>query len=104
MLLFSICIENLCPLNYIGYIWLTGSNKTSLDWQSRLRIAVGAARGLRYLHEDCRVGCIVHRDMRPKNILLTHDFEPQVSSFSFWTFQKALMSVLLHVDTNLNSL
>ncbi|XP_021283750.1 inactive protein kinase SELMODRAFT_444075-like isoform X2 [Herrania umbratica] len=60
---------------------LHGSNKTSLDWQSRLRIAVGAARGLRYLHEDCRVGCIVHRDMRPKNILLTHDFEPQVTDF-----------------------
>ncbi|MBA0747186.1 hypothetical protein Gogos_004116 [Gossypium gossypioides] len=56
---------------------LHGSNRASLDWQSRLRIAIGAARGLRYLHEDCRVGCIVHRDMRPKNILLTHDFEPQ---------------------------
>ncbi|TYJ28642.1 hypothetical protein E1A91_A06G014200v1 [Gossypium mustelinum] len=60
---------------------LHGSNRASLDWQSRLRIAIGAARGLRYLHEDCRVGCIVHRDMRPKNILLTHDFEPQVTDF-----------------------
>ncbi|OMO87660.1 hypothetical protein CCACVL1_08839 [Corchorus capsularis] len=60
---------------------LHGSDRSSLDWQSRLRIAIGAARGLRYLHEDCRVGCIVHRDMRPKNILLTHDFEPQVTDF-----------------------
>ncbi|MBA0661191.1 hypothetical protein Goklo_005512 [Gossypium klotzschianum] len=60
---------------------LHGSNRASLDWQSRLRIAIGAARGLRYLHEDCRVGCIVHRDMRPKNILLTHDFEPQTHDF-----------------------
>ncbi|KAK8708030.1 hypothetical protein V6N13_059077 [Hibiscus sabdariffa] len=60
---------------------LRGSNSASLDWQSRLRIAIGAARGLRYLHEDCRVGCIEHRDMRPKNILLTHDFEPQVTDF-----------------------
>ncbi|KAK8596777.1 hypothetical protein V6N13_001383 [Hibiscus sabdariffa] len=60
---------------------LHGSNRASLDLQSRLRIAIGAARGLRYLHEDCRVGCIVHRDMRPKNILLTHDFEPQVTDF-----------------------
>ncbi|KAE8729198.1 hypothetical protein F3Y22_tig00003725pilonHSYRG00073 [Hibiscus syriacus] len=57
------------------------SGRGSLDWQSRLRIAIGAARGLRYLHEDCRVGCIVHRDMRPENILLTHDFEPQVTDF-----------------------
>lgn len=50
-----------------------------LDWNSRLKIAIGVARGLRYLHEDCRVGCIVHRDLRPKNILLTHDFEPLVT-------------------------
>lgn len=60
---------------------LYGSNRASIDWQSRLRIAIGTARGLRYLHEDCRVGCIVHRDLRPKNILLTHDFEPQVTDF-----------------------
>lgn len=49
-----------------------------LGWSARQKIAVGAARGLRYLHEECRVGCIVHRDMRPNNILLTHDFEPLV--------------------------
>ncbi|KAB2619683.1 inactive protein kinase [Pyrus ussuriensis x Pyrus communis] len=51
---------------------------TLLDCESRLKIAIGATRGLRYLHEDCRVGCIVHRDLRPNNILLTHDFEPLV--------------------------
>ncbi|GAB2267361.1 hypothetical protein Dimus_002346 [Dionaea muscipula] len=56
-------------------------NKATLDLKSRLRIAIGAARGLRYLHEDCRVGCIMHRDMRPNNILLTHDFEPLVGDF-----------------------
>lgn len=53
-------------------------NRTPLDYESRLKIATGTARGLRYLHEDCRVGCIVHRDLRPNNILLTHDFEPLV--------------------------
>ncbi len=31
--------------------------------------------------EECRVGCIVHRDMRPNNILLTHDFTPMVGDF-----------------------
>ena len=53
-------------------------DKPVLEWSSRHKIATGAARGLRYLHEDCRVGCIVHRDLRPNNILLTHDFEPMV--------------------------
>jgi len=51
-----------------------------MAWHQRQKVAIGAARGLRYLHEDCRVGCIVHRDLRPSNILLTHDFEPMVIS------------------------
>lgn len=54
---------------------------TPLDWHSRLKIAIGTARGLRYLHEDCRVGCIAHRDLRPNNVLLTHEFEPLVADF-----------------------
>ncbi|KAL3677155.1 hypothetical protein R1sor_027103 [Riccia sorocarpa] len=60
---------------------LRGRDRAPLEWQSRRKIALGAARGLRYLHEECRVGCIVHRDMRPHNILLTHDFEPMVGDF-----------------------
>lgn len=50
-----------------------------MAWHNRMKTARGAARGLRYLHEDCRVGCIIHRDFRANNILLTHDFEPMVS-------------------------
>ncbi|KAK7815452.1 inactive protein kinase [Quercus suber] len=58
-----------------------GNNTTLLDWQSRLKIAIGTARGLRYIHEDCRVGSIAHRDLRPNNILLTHEFEPLIAGF-----------------------
>ncbi|XP_061961888.1 cysteine-rich receptor-like protein kinase 42 isoform X2 [Populus nigra] len=58
-----------------------GNKRAPLDWNSRLKIAIGTARGLRYLHEDCRVGCVVHRDMRPHNILVTHNFEPLVADF-----------------------
>ncbi|KNA08329.1 hypothetical protein SOVF_163600 [Spinacia oleracea] len=60
---------------------LYGRSSNILEWPARQKIALGAARGLRYLHEECRVGCIVHRDMRPNNILLTHDFEPLVGDF-----------------------
>ncbi|KAK9705375.1 hypothetical protein RND81_07G051900 [Saponaria officinalis] len=60
---------------------LYGRSCNILEWPSRHKIAIGAARGLRYLHEECRVGCIVHRDMRPNNILLTHDYEPLVGDF-----------------------
>jgi serine/threonine protein kinase len=61
---------------------LLGRNNEALEWAARQKIAVGAARGLRYLHEECRVGCIIHRDMRPNNILVTHDYEPLVRSSS----------------------
>lgn len=60
---------------------LYGNHRDALSWHSRKKIATGAARGLRYLHEECRVGCIIHRDMRPNNILITHDFEPLVRKF-----------------------
>jgi hypothetical protein len=60
---------------------LSSKNKEVLLWKHRQKIALGAARGIRYLHEECRVGCIVHRDMRPNNILLTHDFTPMVGDF-----------------------
>ncbi|KAF8388398.1 hypothetical protein HHK36_027066 [Tetracentron sinense] len=58
-----------------------------MAWNNRMKVAIGAARGLRYLHEDCRVGCIVHRDFRPTNILLTHDFEPMVGDFGLARWQ-----------------
>ncbi|KAL4193555.1 hypothetical protein AMTRI_Chr06g200110 [Amborella trichopoda] len=61
--------------------------KERMAWEHRHKVAVGVARGLRYLHEDCRVGCIVHRDLRPNNILLTHDFEPMVGDFGLARWQ-----------------
>ncbi|KAI4321546.1 hypothetical protein MLD38_034914 [Melastoma candidum] len=77
-------------------------SSSTLDWNSRLKIAIGAARGLRYLHEDCRVGCIVHRDMRPNNILLTHDFEPLVADFGLarWYSEHELGTDLQVIGTS----
>ncbi|KAF8762768.1 hypothetical protein HU200_009075 [Digitaria exilis] len=43
-------------------------------------IAVGTARGLRYLHKGC-ARRIIHRDIKASNILLTADYEPQISDF-----------------------
>ncbi|KAJ0100778.1 hypothetical protein Patl1_05756 [Pistacia atlantica] len=48
-----------------------------LSWENRLNIAVGAAKALQYLHENN----IIHRDMRPNNILVTHDYEPLLGDF-----------------------
>jgi interleukin-1 receptor-associated kinase 1 len=49
-----------------------------LEWHKRHAIALGIAKGLRFLHEECRAGPIIHRDLRPSNVLLTHDFVPMV--------------------------
>ncbi|PIN09487.1 Serine/threonine protein kinase [Handroanthus impetiginosus] len=94
VLLIGYCVEDRRRLLVYEYICngsldshLYGRNKNPLDWAARRKIAVGAARGLRYLHEECRVGCIVHRDMRPNNILLTHDFEPLVGDFGLARLQ-----------------
>lgn len=94
VMLIGYCIEDKRRLLVYEFICngsldahLYGRDKGGLEWASRQKIAVGAARGLRYLHEECRVGCIVHRDMRPNNILLTHDFEPMVGDFGLARWQ-----------------
>lgn len=51
-----------------------------LTWAKRFSIAVGAARGLAYLHHDC-IPPIVHRDVKSNNILLDEDFGPRVADF-----------------------
>ncbi|RDX79225.1 Receptor-like serine/threonine-protein kinase ALE2, partial [Mucuna pruriens] len=54
--------------------------KSPLDWGARMKIALGAARGLAYLHEDSSPR-VIHRDFKSSNILLEHDFTPKVSDF-----------------------
>ncbi|KAJ4981046.1 hypothetical protein NE237_031883 [Protea cynaroides] len=52
----------------------------SLDWRKRMHIAIGAARGLVYLHEQCNPK-IIHRDVKAANILLDESFEAVVGDF-----------------------
>ncbi|XP_024537326.1 proline-rich receptor-like protein kinase PERK13 isoform X2 [Selaginella moellendorffii] len=66
---------------------LSAANTNVLPWSARHAVAVGAARALRYLHEGCRTGSIVHRDVRPHNILLTHDYTPKVGDFGLARWQ-----------------
>ncbi|KAK9093022.1 hypothetical protein Syun_027933 [Stephania yunnanensis] len=54
--------------------------KPSLDWNRRIHIALGAARGLLYLHEQCNPK-IIHRDVKAANILLDESFEAVVGDF-----------------------
>ncbi|PIA25922.1 hypothetical protein AQUCO_10300012v1 [Aquilegia coerulea] len=52
----------------------------NLDWDARLNIIMGAAKGLAYLHDDCSPR-IIHRDIKSSNILLDGNLEARVSDF-----------------------
>ncbi|KAL9358255.1 hypothetical protein Peur_051508 [Populus x canadensis] len=54
--------------------------KEPLSWSTRIKIAVGAARGLEYLH--CKADPpVIYRDLKSANILLDNDFQPKLSDF-----------------------
>ncbi|XP_072987816.1 uncharacterized protein [Typha latifolia] len=58
----------------------SGGQSEPLDWPTRIQIAVGAARGLCYMHHECSPA-IVHRDVKSGNILLDSEFRARIADF-----------------------
>jgi len=69
--------------------------KPALDWNTRKRIAIGAARGLLYLHEQCDPK-IIHRDVKAANVLLDDYCEAVVGDFG-------LAKLLDHADSHVTT-
>ncbi|KAK3436375.1 hypothetical protein EUGRSUZ_C00974 [Eucalyptus grandis] len=56
------------------------TNNMILEWPNRLQIALGAAKGLCYMHNDCS-SPIIHRDVKSSNILLDSEFHAKITDF-----------------------
>jgi tRNA A-37 threonylcarbamoyl transferase component Bud32 len=54
--------------------------KFTMDWNSRVRIAMGIAQGLAHLHHD-HSSHVLHRDLKSSNVLLGDEFEPRLTGF-----------------------
>ncbi|RZC93626.1 hypothetical protein C5167_007666 [Papaver somniferum] len=54
--------------------------KAQVDWDKRINIIGGVARGLLYLHRDSRLR-VIHRDLKVSNILLDENMIPKISDF-----------------------
>jgi hypothetical protein len=81
------CIEHdqrLLVYEYIGrgtlneLLHFSGENTKGLSWNVRIKIALGSARALEYLHEVCDPP-VVHRNFKSANILLDDELNPHVS-------------------------
>ncbi|KAJ6859732.1 inactive leucine-rich repeat receptor-like protein kinase [Populus alba x Populus x berolinensis] len=66
------------------YDWLhpmeEGQEK-AMEWGVRVKVAVGLARGLAWLHQNCHTVKIIHLDISSKCILLDQNFQPKLSNF-----------------------
>ncbi|XP_022759962.1 protein NSP-INTERACTING KINASE 1-like [Durio zibethinus] len=98
--LYGFCItptEKLLVYPYMsnGSVASRLKGKPALDWGTRKRIALGAARGLLYLHEQCDPK-IIHRDVKAANILLDDDCEAVVGDFG-------LAKLLDHQDSHVTT-
>ncbi|KMT00458.1 hypothetical protein BVRB_9g217590 [Beta vulgaris subsp. vulgaris] len=74
---------------------LHGKGRPVMDFPSRMKIALGSAKGLAYLHEDCHPR-IIHRDIKTANILIDNCFEAKVADFGLAKLSSATDT---HVST-----
>ncbi|CAL9096307.1 unnamed protein product [Musa acuminata var. zebrina] len=75
------------------------SNKHTLSWAERFKVAAGTAEALDYLHGGAgNMQPVIHRDVKSSNILLSEDFEPQLADFGLAKWASASASQLICND------
>ncbi|KAG4977410.1 hypothetical protein JHK86_036884 [Glycine max] len=70
--------NSVCSIGETNYDYNDAEHsRKPLSWAERIKVAIGAAKGLLFLHQNN----IIHRDVRPSNILVTHDYEAMLGDF-----------------------
>ncbi|XP_042008279.1 probable receptor-like protein kinase At2g42960 [Salvia splendens] len=102
--LLGYCIEGVQRMLVYEYVnngnleqWLHGAMRQhgSLTWEARMKVLLGTAKALAYLHEAIEPK-VVHRDIKSSNILITGEFNAKVSDFGL---AKLLDSGESHITT-----
>ncbi|ONK82082.1 uncharacterized protein A4U43_C01F35930 [Asparagus officinalis] len=102
--LLGYCIEGIHRMLVYEYVnngnleqWLHGGMRQHgvLSWESRVKIILGTAKALAYLHEAIEPK-VVHRDIKSSNILIDDEFNGKISDFGL---AKLLGSGKSHVAT-----
>ncbi|XP_073298986.1 cold-responsive protein kinase 1-like isoform X2 [Primulina huaijiensis] len=102
--LYGCCVEGTHRILIYNYLennslartlLVRGDSNIYFSWQTRVKICVGVARGLAYLHEGVTPH-IIHRDIKASNILLDKDLTPKISDFGL---AKLIPASMTHVST-----
>ncbi|XP_010243707.1 PREDICTED: probable receptor-like protein kinase At2g42960 [Nelumbo nucifera] len=102
--LLGYCVEGIHRMLVYEYVnngnleqWLHGAmrQRGSLSWEARMKVILGTAKALAYLHEAIEPK-VVHRDIKSSNILIDEEFNAKISDFGL---AKLLGSGKSHITT-----
>nr|WIL59820.1 nodulation protein [Melilotus officinalis] len=71
-------------------------NRDDFDFEKLHEIAIGIAKGIAYLHEECE-NRIIHYDIRPENILLDKEFVPKVADIGLSKFRSRESHIAMNI-------